>query len=248
MTGFGAVGFALLRRGGEIERNAHDVGIFDVEQAGLRVEVVGLAAQAAADHLLAQKLGAEGANAEDVGHGIGVPAFGQHRHRDDAADLLAEPAGAADGVHHLAQQLALARFALRAAGAFAGGKLALELLDLRAGGVAESLVQRIAGFDLARVDQQRARAGKTAALVVIVSEQLEMAGMEGRTLALLRIAALEAGDPFEHQLGDRGVLAHDDEHRRHPDPSALPALELAFIMAVERVQRGLAACWAGRRD
>ena len=137
-------------------------------------------------------------------------------------------------------------FALRAAGAFAGRELALELLDLGTGGVAEALVERIAGFDLAGVDQQRARAGKAAALVVIVAEQLEMAGMEGRALALLRIAALEAGDPLEHQLGDRGVLAHHDEHRRHADPGALPALELALVMAVERVQRGLAACWAGR--
>ena len=66
-----------------------------------------------------------------------------------------------------------------------------------------------------------------------------MAGMKGRALAFLGVAALEAGDPFEHQLGDRGVLAHHDEHRRHADPGALPALELALIVAVERVQRGL---------
>ena len=102
-----------LRRGGEVEGDAHDVGIFDVEQAGLGVEVVGLAAQAAPDHLLAQKLGAEGADAEDVGDGVRVPPFGQHGHRDHAADLLAEPARTADGVHHLAQQRALARLALR---------------------------------------------------------------------------------------------------------------------------------------
>ena len=125
------------------------------------------------------------------------------------------------------------------AGALAGRELALELLDLRAGGVAEALVERVAGLDLAGVDQQRARAGKAAALIVIVAEQLEMAGMEGRALAFLGVAALEAGDPFEHQLGDRGVLAHHDEHRRHADPGALPALELALIVAVERVQRGL---------
>ena len=61
--------------------------------------------------------------------------------------------------------------------------------------------------------------------------------MEGGAFALLRIAALEAGDPFEHQFGDRSVLAHDDEHRRHPDAGALPAFELALVMAVERAQR-----------
>ena len=51
------------------------------------------AAKAAPDDLLAEKLGAEGADAEDVRHGIGVPALGEHRDRDDAADLLAELAG-----------------------------------------------------------------------------------------------------------------------------------------------------------
>ena len=61
--------------------------------------------QAAADDLLAEELGAEGAHAEDVGDGVGVPALGQHRDADDAADVLAEPARLADGVHHLAQQV-----------------------------------------------------------------------------------------------------------------------------------------------
>ena len=103
----------------------------------------------------------------------------------------------------------------------------------------KSLVERVAGFDLAGVDQQRARAGEAGALVVVVAEQLQMAGMKGRALAFLGVAALEAGDPFEHQLGDRGVLAHHDEDGRHADPGALPALELALIVAVERVQRGL---------
>jgi SAM (Sterile alpha motif) domain-containing protein len=146
-------GRCLLRRGREIERDTHDVGIFDVEQSGLWVEIIGPAAQAAADHLLAQQLGAEGSDTEDVGHRVGVPAFGQHRDRDDASYLFAESPCAADGVHHLAQQLALAGFVLHATCPFARGTLALELFDLRAGGVAKPLVERVAGFDLARVDQ-----------------------------------------------------------------------------------------------
>ena len=73
------------RLGGEVERNAEDVGVFDVEQAFF-VQVVGLAAQGAADDLLAEKLRAEGAHAEDVGDGVGVPAFGEHGDGDDAAD------------------------------------------------------------------------------------------------------------------------------------------------------------------
>ena len=87
----------------ELERDAVDLGVLGLEQAV--VHGVGASAQAAADHLLAQELAAERAHAEDVGDGVGVPALGEHRDRDDAADLLAELAPLADGVHHLAQQV-----------------------------------------------------------------------------------------------------------------------------------------------
>jgi hypothetical protein len=117
-------------------------------------------------------------------------------------------------------------------------KLAFECLDLGTGGIAEPLVKRIAGFDLAGVDQQRAGADKTRALVIVVSEQLELSGLKSRPLAFLRIAALEARDPLEYQLGDRGVLAHHYEHRGHLDPGALPAFELALVVAIEGVQCG----------
>jgi len=101
-------GFARwLRRshhglGSEVEGNAEHVGVFDVEQAVL-IEVVGLAAQRATDDLFAQQLGAEGAHAEHVGDGVGIPALGKHGHRHHAANRVAQATGLADGVHHLAQ-------------------------------------------------------------------------------------------------------------------------------------------------
>ena len=76
-----------LRR--EVEGDAENVGIFDVEQA-VFIQIVGLAAQAAADDLLAQKLRAEGADAENVRDGVRVPAFRQHRDGNDAAHLFAQ--------------------------------------------------------------------------------------------------------------------------------------------------------------
>lgn len=66
-----------------------------------------------------------------------------------------------------------------------------------------------------------------------------MTGMKGRALAFLGVTALETRDPFEYQLGDRCVLANDDEDRRHGDSRTLPALVLALIVAVEGIQRGL---------
>ncbi len=92
--------------GGEIEGDAEDVGVFDIEEAFL-IEFVGLAAQAAADDLLAKELGAEGADTEYVGDGVRIPALGEHGDGDDAADLAAELAGLADGVHYLAEEIGI---------------------------------------------------------------------------------------------------------------------------------------------
>ena len=72
-----------LRR--EVERDTEDVGILDVEPV-LFVQVVRVPTQAAPDHLLAQELRAEGAHAQNVGDGVGVPALRQHRDRNHAAD------------------------------------------------------------------------------------------------------------------------------------------------------------------
>jgi hypothetical protein len=75
--------------GDEGERHAVHVGVLRLEEA-LVVRGVGPSAQTAAHHLLAQELRAERPHAQDVGDGVGVPALGEHGHRDHAADLLAE--------------------------------------------------------------------------------------------------------------------------------------------------------------
>src|SRR5581483_12328326 len=87
--------------GCEIEGDAKDVGVFDGEEAVL-VEVVGLAAEAAADDLFAEQLSAEGPDAQDVCDGVGVPALREHGDRNYAAYGLPELALLADGVHDFA--------------------------------------------------------------------------------------------------------------------------------------------------
>ena len=130
--------------------------------------------QAAADHLLAEQLRAEGADAEDVRDGVGVPAFGEHRDGDDAPDVLAELAGLADGVHHLAQQVFVGQVLGVAAGE-AGAVLGLELLDLAGGDLLELVAHRLAGFELLAVDQDRVRAVQPAAVAVVVAEEGQLA-------------------------------------------------------------------------
>ena len=66
--------------GGQLQRRVV------VEAAAIVVGVVRLAAQRAADDLLAEELRAEGADAQHVRDGPGVPALGEHRDGDDAAD------------------------------------------------------------------------------------------------------------------------------------------------------------------
>ena len=69
------------------------------------VDLVVPTAKPAADDLLAEQLATEGADAEDVGDGVGIPTLGEHRHAHDAAHLFTELSPLADGVHHLPEEL-----------------------------------------------------------------------------------------------------------------------------------------------
>ncbi len=75
--------------------------------------------------------------------GIGIPALGQHRDRDHAADRLAKTVFTAYGVHHLAEQVLLGNALGGALVAGALNDLAPEPLDLVVGGCAEVGVQRV---------------------------------------------------------------------------------------------------------
>jgi hypothetical protein len=66
------------------------------------------ATQRTSNNLFAQELGAEGTNAENMGHGIGIPSLGEHRDGHDTADGTAKLSGLADSVHNLAEQFLIA--------------------------------------------------------------------------------------------------------------------------------------------
>ena len=185
------------RLGGEVERDAEHVRILDVEQV-LVVQVVGLAAQGAAHHLLAEQLGAEGAHAEDVRNGARVPALGKHRHRHHAAGGAPEPARYPDGVHYLAQQVMVGQALRLAAVAGARDDFLAEARDFIASGGAEVLAERLAGVELLAVDQQRVRPGERVAVVVEVAEQLQPSVHQRRGAILM--LAMKPGDEVVHQL------------------------------------------------
>ena len=126
---------------------------------------------AAPDHLLAQELRAEGAHAEDVGDGVGVPAFGQHRDADHALDVLAELARLADGVHHLAQQVLVGQVRRHRGRGSAARYSALNSSISRGGDLLELGAHRLARLELLAVDQDGVRAVQPAAVAVIVAEE-----------------------------------------------------------------------------
>jgi hypothetical protein len=228
---------------GEVERHAQDVRVLDVEQAVL-VQLVGLPPQGAPDHLLAEELGAERTHAQDVGDRVRVPALGQHRHRDDAADLLPEFSGLADCVHDLAQQILIGNL-LHRRGAGTLRPFALELVDLGAGIVPEVVMQGVARFELLAVDQERARARQAIAVLVVIAEQLQPSRDVAGFLAFL--LPLETGDEVIDQLRGCGVVADDNEHRRRADPLLFPKLEGLLVVTVEGKQRRLQLRWQAQR-
>ena len=176
-AGLGVRGRAAARD--ERERHAVDFGVFRLEMA-LLVGGVAHPSQAAADHLLAEQLRAEGADAQNVGDGVGVPALGEHRDADHALDVLAELAGLADGVHHLAEQVFVGEVLGVAAGE-AGAVFGLELLDFAGGDLLEVVAHRLAGFELLAVHQDRVRAVEPAAVAVVVAEDGQLPGLHDRS-------------------------------------------------------------------
>ena len=156
--------------GSEVEGNAEDIGVFSVKET-LLVQLIGVAAQGAADHLLAQQLCPKGAHAEYMCDGVGVPAFGQHRDGDDAADRAAQAVFFADGVHHLAQQVLVADVVSQTAVAGAFDNLAAVLLDFVGRHLAEVGVQRLPRLQLLAVNQHRIRLREPVTILVVVAKQ-----------------------------------------------------------------------------
>ena len=137
------------------------------KKPGGGIDLVGNAAQAATDDLLAKKLRPEGAHAQDVRHGVGVPALGQHRHRDDAADIGAKLAGLPDRVHHFAKNVGVGKL-VDVARIAAQSKFLLERFNLGTRNAAEILGERLARVELLAVDQSVRRRDSQRPVVVDV--------------------------------------------------------------------------------
>jgi len=103
-----------------------------------------LTAQCTTDHLFAQQLRAEGANSQHVRDGVGIPSFGQHGHRHDAANLLAESIFLAHRVHHFAQERMVGDVVGAQLTSPARLQLDAKLLDLGGRDLAQVVVESLA--------------------------------------------------------------------------------------------------------
>jgi hypothetical protein len=176
----------------------------------VRVGGVAHAPEGPADHLLAQQLGAEGANTEHVRDGVGVPALGQHGNADDATDVFAELAGLADGVHHFAEQVLVGKVLGVAAGK-AGAIIGLELVNFTRSDLLEVVAHRLAGFELPAVHQDSVRAVEPTAIAVVIAENGQLSRLNDYLFADL---LFPTGNEFKNEFGDVGVVADNYEDRR----------------------------------
>ena len=136
--------------------------------------------------------------------------------------MLAQLAGLADGVHHLAQQVLVGQILRRRGRGSAPRYSALNSSISAAAIFLNSWL--IASPDSSCSVSTRIVFGRGASAVLVVAEQRQRAGHEDRRAVRERL--LPAGDVVEHELRHIGVVADDDEHRRRqaaaPAPRRLP--------------------------
>src|SRR5207249_3185995 len=88
----------------ERERNAVDVDMLRRQQSGLGIGRVAYPPESAANDLLAQQLACERPDPKNMRHVVSVPALSEHRHGNDAPDVLTKVTALADGIYDLAQR------------------------------------------------------------------------------------------------------------------------------------------------
>ena len=172
-----------------------------------------------------------------MGDRIRVPAFGEHRHRHNTADVGPELAGLPHRVHHLPQEICITELGVCTTSSLALNDLAAELFNLRTSHLSEVGIEGFTALQLLAVDQQGARAWNGIAIVVVVPEQ----GTEALAVLLISsfIFDLIAAHIVVDELGCRSVVADDDEARRHSKSCFLPLLKSLLIMPIQCLDRCL---------
>ena len=175
------------RLGGEVERDAEHVGIFDVEQAFL---VRGRRTAGAAPRPTTCSHRSCVPKARTPRMWVTVLASQPSVSIDtDTTQRICSPSWPVlPTVFMTSRSSVLRRRSSSPACGVAGAldDLAAEPLDLVRRHLAEVLVERLAGFELRAVDQDRVRAGEPVAVIVVVAEQLEAAVFERRRAVVVR--------------------------------------------------------------
>src|SRR4030095_14471799 len=99
--------------------------------------------------------GAEGANAEDMRHGIGIPTLRQHGDGHDAADGATELAELPDRVHDLAKEFRIGDVVPCADVPSALDNLPAKPFDFVRRHSAKVVIERVTCFELLAVDEDR---------------------------------------------------------------------------------------------
>ena len=167
-----------------------------------------------------------------MGYRVSVPTLRQHGHRDHAANALPEPAGFADRVEGLAQQVGIGDVV----GWLSSPPLVLdfELCDLIRCHVTEFVAEALSGLQGGAVDKECARLVDQPTVLHIAKEGEGAVAMH-LTASGLRLRP--TGDPVVDELRDSGVTAHYNERRVGRHVGCLPHRVGALVTAVEEIER-----------
>ena len=176
--------------------------------------------------------------------GVGIPPFGEHRHRRDCADRRTETAGLPHSVHHFSQQ----RFFTDVAEALtrvAELKLSTEPVDLVGSSSVELGGKLIAGVDRLGVDDHRHRPIEPGTVVGDVVKQRQLAVIyDGGAIGC---CLFPSRHPFVDEPRDVRVRCDNDEHRWHRIRVGLlrllPLFEVLLVVAVQRRERSFEIGW-----
>ena len=195
--GGAALGIGLERD--HREGDPEDLGHLLAEQSVL-VHLVTRPTQSSAHDLLAEQLRHERPQADDVGDRAAIPALGKHAHADDAPHVSTGwVEGAIELLGQFLEAVGVDRPALaiaRPVGLAHGVEGEPHPPRLVALGLAGVGLVHLLGVHADRIDRP-----------VAVAERVDLYGWDARR-------GLVLGEPFVDDLGDRRVLADQNEHRR----------------------------------
>ncbi len=170
-------------------------------------------------------------------HRVGVPAFGEHGHGHHTFDMFSQLARLAHRVHDFPQQVFIADFPARKAGAV----FIFKFLNLSRGNLFKFRIHGVAGFKLFAVNQNRVGTPAPSAVPLIAeNRQTPRHNPSGAVAEFF----FPARDIVKYQFGNIGIIAYHNKNRRRERIGSafrvlFPYLIVFHVIFIKTLQRAL---------